>query len=682
MALASSSTATGRIYSNERPSILRVLEGYLDAMLGCVEGLKVLLVDTDTRVALNLVTTHTGLLRHEVVFVDVLETADRPDLRFLPAVVIARPTPEAVKAVSHALLEAKFREFHLFWTNIVDTDLLQALTNADEKSLVKRFEEMYFDMLPIVDDTCLIRLGAGTAATRAKLPLVMTDWSNTDFTRVCQGLVATMLASNRRPVIRYRNNSKVAARIASEVGSKMRMINTTFFDLRNRGSVLLILERTDDPLTPLLTPWTYESMVHENFGIYDGVVDVQHPGKGAQATPADATAADTRDVLSAAHDNFFAANRESDWGELCTSVRDLIEAYKSLHSIDLATASLTDIKGFMEKFPEAKTQSTIMTRHATIVGKLGDIVLGRNLCDISTVEQELACGPASPNDHAKLVIDAILEHPEGKPDSFLFDVDDVLRLVMLYCVRYEGGGGKTTADVHINEMKDALTNARGATAQHMTLLDKYVRFGAASNRICPLYPKNPGLLKNMVKAIGGFGGEVKNVLTQHTPLLKRLVCQAINGTLPTDQYPIQTASQGQVTGTTRFNDIIVFIAGGAAYEESRLVARINRGVVENDPTTFPPGAEVVGGTNQPAAADGHSPEPRSATILGGAVVGGAVVFNAGRALASRLTGTGPGPAEEEMATSQSNSVTKMMECHVTLVANGMLRSQEFLEALP
>lgn len=38
--------------------------------------------------------------------------------------------------------------------------------------------------------------------------------------------------------------------------------------------VLLILDRRNDPVTPLLSQWTYQAMVHELLGITNGRVDL------------------------------------------------------------------------------------------------------------------------------------------------------------------------------------------------------------------------------------------------------------------------------------------------------------------------------------------------------------------------------------------------------------------------
>lgn len=48
------------------------------------------------------------------------------------------------------------------------------------------------------------------------------------------------------------------------------------FDFRKPDTppILLIVDRRDDPVTPLLTQWTYQAMVHELMGIKNGRVDL------------------------------------------------------------------------------------------------------------------------------------------------------------------------------------------------------------------------------------------------------------------------------------------------------------------------------------------------------------------------------------------------------------------------
>lgn len=48
------------------------------------------------------------------------------------------------------------------------------------------------------------------------------------------------------------------------------------FDFRRTDTppLLLILDRRNDPVTPLLSQWTYQAMVHEMIGITKGRVDL------------------------------------------------------------------------------------------------------------------------------------------------------------------------------------------------------------------------------------------------------------------------------------------------------------------------------------------------------------------------------------------------------------------------
>ena len=63
---------------------------------------------------------------------------------------------------------------------------------------------------------------------------------------------------------------------------------------------------------------------------------------------------------------------------------------------------------------------------------------------------------------------------------------------------------------------------------------------------------------------------VENVYTQHSPLLERTLQDLIKGKLREQQYPF-------VEGSTRDKpqDIVVFMIGGATYEEAKMVASLN-----------------------------------------------------------------------------------------------------------
>jgi vacuolar protein sorting-associated protein 45 len=78
--------------------------------------------------------------------------------------------------------------------------------------------------------------------------------------------------------------------------------------------LLLILDRRDDPVTPLLSQWTYQAMVHELLGLNDNRCVL----RGAPGVRKDLEEV----VLSCTQDPFFAKHRY-------TSMYILIELFDS-----------------------------------------------------------------------------------------------------------------------------------------------------------------------------------------------------------------------------------------------------------------------------------------------------------------------------------------------------------------
>ena len=61
---------------------------------------------------------------------------------------------------------------------------------------------------------------------------------------------------------------------------------------KDERAILIITERKEDVVTPLLTPWTYEAMLHELFGIYDNKVDIKNKHKAFLANEEEKRARD------------------------------------------------------------------------------------------------------------------------------------------------------------------------------------------------------------------------------------------------------------------------------------------------------------------------------------------------------------------------------------------------------
>lgn len=93
--------------------------------------------------------------------------------------------------------------------------------------------------------------------------------------RHVEGLSAVLLSLKKRPIIRYERMSGMARKLGQELLYTMNN-QQELWDFRKTATapLLLILDRRNDPVTPLLSQWTYQAMVHELIGITNGRVSM------------------------------------------------------------------------------------------------------------------------------------------------------------------------------------------------------------------------------------------------------------------------------------------------------------------------------------------------------------------------------------------------------------------------
>ncbi|NXU94749.1 VPS45 protein, partial [Xiphorhynchus elegans] len=112
--------------------------------------------------------------------------------------------------------------------------------------------------------------------------------------------------------------------------------------------------------------------------------------------------------------------------------------------------------------------------------------------------------------------------------------------------------------------------ADGSCPLPAQLVSAVVEYGGKRVRGSDLFgPKDAvAITKQFLKGLKG----IENVYTQHQPLLQETLDQLIKGKLKDSQYPYL----GPNTLRDRPQDIIVFLIGGATYEEALTVFNLNR----------------------------------------------------------------------------------------------------------
>ena len=343
--------------------------------------MKILLLDRETVSIVSTAVTQSSLLNHEVYLIDRLDNASRERMRHLRCLCLVRPSPETIQLLIDELREPKYGEYCLYFTNVAKKSSLERLAEADDHEIVKVVQEHFADYTVINPDLFSFSLTLPQRRIWANGP---DTWHPDSLQRCTEGLFAVLMSLKKKPLIRYQKSSTLAKKLASEVRYLMSQEEQLFsFRKVDTPPILLVLDRREDPVTPLLTQWTYQAMVHHLLGIQNGRVDL--------SDVPDIRPELQEIVLSQDQDPFFKKNMFLNFGDLGGTIKDYVEQYQSKTKNNADIESISDMKRFMEEYPEFRKLSGNVSKHVTLISELSRRVAAESLLEVSEVEQSLAC---------------------------------------------------------------------------------------------------------------------------------------------------------------------------------------------------------------------------------------------------------------------------------------------------
>jgi len=524
--------------------LVGAVRDYLNRVLNDIAGMKVLILDAQTVGIISVAMSQSELLQKEVFLVEKVDAQAKETMGHLKAVAFLRPTAENIQHLKRHLNNARFGEYHLFFSNIIKKSYIQILADSDEHDLVQQVQEFYADYFAIDPFHFTLNLPSNHLSM---LPTVA-DPHNSQLAcdRMLDGIAAIFLSLKKRPVIRYERSSEISKRVAQDAARLMYEQEPGLFDFRRteEAPLLLVVDRRDDPVTPLLNQWTYQAMVHELLGIQDNRVDLTKLPK----VPKDLQEV----VLSSQQDAFFKSNMYENFGDLGANIKKLVDEFQQKAKSNQNIQSLEDMVKFVENYPEYRKQHGNVSKHVTMMTELSRIVDERQLMAISQIEQELAC-----NAGQAVAFEAVLNQLNNEKTS---DIDR-LRLVMLYALRFERESPQS-----VEQMIARLSRSSKYKAGLVRTLLKQAGFDKRTGDLFgnrDLFNK----ARNMARGLKG----VENVYTQHQPLLAQTIESIVRGRLRDIDYPFV----GNHFQQGRPQDVVIFMVGGTTYEEARTVHMIN-----------------------------------------------------------------------------------------------------------
>ncbi|CAM9552828.1 unnamed protein product, partial [Heterosigma akashiwo] len=552
--------------------VIEATRFYIDKIVSDpkIGGMKVLLLDELTTQVVSTVYSQTQVLEKEVYLVDRLDGGGKGGVKkderlpHLKAAVFCRPTRENLDLLRQELARPRYLEYHLFFSNVVPQDLLQQLAEADERRWFRQVQEYYADFVAVNEDLV-------TLNQRHALTLLQETASVSGETQLSQNVAAVLsllLALKKKPSqIRFPARSGACRQAAAEVAAALAADGIHDFR-RQEGPLLLLLDRRDDPVTPLLAQWTYQARPLGGWLLLSAA--------GAAQPPAVLRARRVRHrdleevVLAPAQDEFFARHRTSNFGDVGMAVKGLVDQFQQdlpnppLFQVNENIQSVEDMQAFLERYPAFRARSNQVSKHVAVLGELGRRVEAGGLMALSALEQDLACR----DDHAaqyRQLMDKLQDARVAPADK--------LRLAALYALRHEAQG-------NLHSVRQRLADPdTGVGPQKAALIDALLRYAGkipepnittAARRAPGLYGAGGLMGKLATAARAGLLSDAQNVYTQHVPLLMATLDSALKGRLKESQFPAAGAALN-----TKPPDVIVFMLGGTTYEEACKVAELN-----------------------------------------------------------------------------------------------------------
>ncbi|KAL6209275.1 hypothetical protein ACLB2K_020217 [Fragaria x ananassa] len=528
--------------------LVSYVRDYISRMLQDISGMKVLILDSHTVSIVSVAYSQSELLQKEVFLVELVDSISksREAMSHLKAIYFVAPTSDNIKILKRHLATPRFGEYHLFFSNILKDTQIHELADSDgHHEVVQQVQEFYADFVAIDPYHFTLNMPSNHVYM---LPAVEADSKLERFRhRVVDGIASIFLALKRRPVIRYQRTSDIAKTIAQDTAKLMYHQENGLFDFRRTeiSPLLLVIDRRDDPVTPLLNQWTYQAMVHELIGIQDNKVDLKSFGKFSK---------DQQEVvLSSEQDEFFKKNMYENFGDIGMNIKQLVDEFQHISKSNQNIQTIEDMAKFVDSYPEYRKMHGNVSKHVSLVTEMSKLVEERKLMLVSQTEQELAC-----NGGQMASFEAVTNLLNN---NSIADIDR-LRLVMLYALRYE-----KESPVQLMQLFNKLSSKNAKYKPG--LVQFLLKQAGVDKRTGDLFGNRDflNIARNMARGLKG----VENVYTQHQPLLFQTMESITKGRLRDVDYPFV----GNHFQQGRPQDVIIFIVGGATYEESRSVALQN-----------------------------------------------------------------------------------------------------------
>ena len=555
---------------------------------------KILVLDAGSRRLVDGSVKEDDILKENVTNIEQIEDK-RPMNQEMDVLYFLSPLPHIVDCLMADFERRRYRTSFVIWTSLLDPEQRARLEkSAMARDRIAQMRVLNIDFHP--QESHLI-----TFKDPWSFPTLFHPACNSlvrkHMDELAQKVVSVCVSLGEYPSIRYykppnspHEASVLCSHLARFVQLELDQYAKYHEDFppqspRPRGA-LIITDRTMDLFAPLVHEFTYQAMIHDVLPLREGdkifyrTALEPHDSRGG-----------TKDVEISERDALWIKNRHLHMKDLLEKLASEFQAFKAKNPQFAESdnpSSLNNIKDMLAGLPQYQEGKDAFSLHLNMASDAMSIFQKRKLADLASVEQSLATGLDEDYKKPRNVADQVIR---------LLDEDDVtysdrLRLIIQY-ILYRDGLIPTDAQRLLAHAQ--LPPQDGEVVHNLELLGAHVSRSLKDPRPLPqplFGRKQPPLApSNEESGLSRYDPGVKSMLEEH-----------VRGTLDQSIFPFtkphldanegllgqDTLSQASLRSAkptwarTRPSTmeprqrIIVFIAGGATYSESRACYEISQ----------------------------------------------------------------------------------------------------------
>ncbi|KAI0387842.1 Sec1-like protein [Hypomontagnella monticulosa] len=564
-----------------------VIEEQRDIIINTIKSItagdwKILVVDSDSKKIIDNVVKEDDILNHNIANIERIE--DRREMNpTMDAIYVLSPQAHIVDCLMADIERRRYQRCFLVWTTVLDPQLRRRIDgSALAKQQIAGFETLSIDYFPKESHVITFR-------DPWSFPILYHPACNglirkhmQDLAQKITGLCVTL---GEYPKVRYYRPqnpiheasvlSSHLARFISEELDEYAQWNPNFPPPSSRPQgVLIVTDRSMDLMAPLIHEFTYQAMAHDLLPIKDGDKTTFH-----MVVNEGSPDAEEKDMELVEKDKVWVENRHRHMKDtidkLMGDFQKFLDQNPHFVNSNSDTTSLNAIKDMMAGLPQFQEMKEAYSLHLTMAQECMNIFQHHKLAEMSPIEQDMATGLDEDNRKPKNVLDTVVR----LLDDDAVKQSDRLRLIMMYLLYRDG---VIPEDLQRLLAHASLPPQDGEVISNLELLGGRMTHALKDVRkdLKPLFP---------IDTKAPIAED--NYMSRFNPAVKTMLEYLCRGALDQTQFPyvkppldpnedaligqgsLRAAKPSWAGAGRRVVDnkqrIIVFMAGGATFSESR-----------------------------------------------------------------------------------------------------------------